>query len=201
MSSSTGEPWRGSEAAWLPVLGLLVSGAWEPWDDPDAAWLPVLGLLVSGAREPWGDADAARLLVLGLLVSGASELWEGPSPDWLAVLEPASSELALETVRGSKKVKDKASWGRMGQSGAPSPPGAERLCQAHPGHPLPGLATRWPQPRGTRVLCLLPVPRPAQLLHSQLAVLCFKLEQHLWVPSAAQEQHRSSCQGLGKQTG
>ena len=66
-------------------------------------------------------------------------------------------------------------------------------CQALPGP--------WPQPRATRALCLLPVPRPAQLSHSQLAVLFLKPEQRLWVPSAAQEQHRSSCQGLGRQTG
>ncbi|XP_009327548.1 PREDICTED: nucleolar protein 8 [Pygoscelis adeliae] len=84
---------------------------------------------------------------------------------------------------------------------------AEGLLEQR-GSAKPTLGTRWqalpgpsPQPRGTRVLCLLPVPRPAQLSHSQLAVLFVKQEQRLWVPSAAQEQHRSRCQGLGKQTG
>ena len=70
----------------------------------------------------------------------------------------------------------------------------------------PSLGTRWqalpgpwPQPRGRKVLCLLPVPWPAQLSHSQRVLLVPKLEQRRWVPSAAQELHSSSSQGLGKQ--
>ena len=90
------------------MLGLLVSGAREPWDSPDAAWLPVLGLLDSGAGDPRSCPDATWLPVVGLLVSGAGELWAGPDPDWMAVLGPASSELALEAVRGSRKVKGTA---------------------------------------------------------------------------------------------
>ena len=66
-------------------------------------------------------------------------------------------------------------------------------CQALPGP--------WPQPRGMKVLCLLPVPWSAQLSHSQLVLLVLKLEQRRWVPAAAQELHRSSSQGLGKQKG
>ncbi|XP_035748118.1 LOW QUALITY PROTEIN: nucleolar protein 8 [Egretta garzetta] len=42
-------------------------------------------------------------------------------------------------------------------------PSLGACCQALPGP--------WPQPRGTWVLCPLPVPRPAQPSHSQLAVL------------------------------
>ena len=48
-------------------------------------------------------------------------------------------------------------------------------------------------------VCLLPVPSPAQALHSQLVVLWPRLEQQRWVPCAAQEQQRSSSQGLGNQ--
>ena len=76
----------------------------------------MLGLLVSSARDPRDCPDAAWLAVLGLLVSGARELWEGPNPDWLAVLGWASSKLALEAVRGSRKVKGTApqAWSRIG---------------------------------------------------------------------------------------
>ena len=180
LPSSTGEPQEERDGSWMEVLGLLLSRAREAWDGPDDAWLALLGLLVSVAGEPWDGADAA----------------------WLAVLGPVSSELVLEAGRGSRKVKGTAPQvrGRRGQSSAASPLGAERLCQAHPGHALPGLAWLPAPAQGHWGLCLLPVARPAQLSHSQIVVLCFKKEQRLWVPSAAQELHRS-CQGLGKQTG
>jgi len=112
---------------------------------------------------------------------------------WLAVLGPAISVLALEAAgRGRKGMKMKLqhlsgiSWGRQTLAKPP------RAVAARP-----CLAPAWCHMAD----CLLPVPRPAQLLHSHVALVLLKWEHRRWVPSAAQELHRISCQGLGKQRG
>lgn len=69
-------------------------------------------------------------------------------------------------------------------------PGSERLDS--------GKAALSPCSPAACGLCVLPLSTPAQLAHSQVPALLVKLEQRRWVPSAAQERHRSSCQGLGK---
>ena len=51
LPSSTWESWDGSNATWLPLLGLLLSGTGELWDMPSTAWLGVLlTALGAGAR-------------------------------------------------------------------------------------------------------------------------------------------------------
>ena len=117
----------------------------------------------------------------------------GSRAPWLAVLGPAISVLALEAAgRGRKGMKMKLqhlsgiSWGRQTLAKPP------RAVAARP-----CLAPAWCHMAD----CLLPVPRPAQLSHSQVVVVLLKQEHRRWVPTAAQELHRISCQGLGKQRG
>ena len=76
--------WRtGWQIVLCSVPGLLLSVTWELWDGPGAAWL---------------------LALLRLLLSGAGEPREGPRASLLEVVGPASPRLALEAVRGDRKV-------------------------------------------------------------------------------------------------
>ena len=155
----------------------LCSGSWELCDVPNAAWL--------SGMEP--------------KVSGSMELLDGPGAGavWLAVLGAANSALALEAVRGGRKVMSlelqqqpsgicHPTWGRQTLA---------TVARALAGRPCLAPA------RCLAADCLLPVARPAQLLHSHMSVVLLKWEHCRWVPSAAQELHRMSSQGLGKQRG
>lgn len=64
------------------LIWLQSSSSWELCDGPEAAWMVGPDLMFS---HSWG-------------------LWDGPRPSWLAVLGLASYELALEAVRGGRKV-------------------------------------------------------------------------------------------------
>ena len=152
----------------------LCSGSWELCDVPNASWL--------AGMEP--------------KVSGSMELLDGPGAVWLAVLGPANSASALEAVRGGRKVMSlelqrprgicHPTWGRQTLAMVPQAVAA-RPCLA--------------PARCHASDCLLPVARPAQLVHSHMSVVLLKWEHCRWVPSAAQELHRISSQGLRKQRG
>lgn len=60
--------------------------------------------LLLGTPELCAGSDAAWLVVLEVLLSGITEPRDDPSPCWLVVLGPASSELALKAARGGRKV-------------------------------------------------------------------------------------------------
>lgn len=79
-----------------------------------------------------------------MLLSGVVEPWDGPSPCWLVVLGPASSELALEAVREGRKITKQTSSPSSGP--APISPWPERHWQGCPEDLLPGFA--WPQTSG-----------------------------------------------------
>ena len=155
----------------------LCSGSWELCDVPNAAWL--------SGMEP--------------KVSGSMELLDGPGAGavWLAVLGVANSALALEAVRGGRKV---VSLELQQQPSGICHPTWGRETLATVARALAGRPCLAPAQRHAAD-CLLPVPRPAQLSHSQVVVVLLKQEHRRWVPTAAQELHRISCQGLGKQRG
>ena len=155
----------------------LCSGSWELCDVPNAAWL--------SGMEP--------------KVSGSMELLDGPGAGavWLAVLGAANSALALEAVRGGRKV---VSLELQQQPSGICHPTWGRQTLATVARALAGRPCLAPAQRHAAD-CLLPVPRPAQLSHSQVVVVLLKQEHRRWVPTAAQELHRISCQGLGKQRG
>lgn len=87
------------------MLGLLLSGAAKLQDNPNDNWLWVLVQLFSSSVELQKDPSDTRLAGLRPLVSGAGELSEGPDAAWLLVLGPVRSDVALETVRGSREVR------------------------------------------------------------------------------------------------
>ena len=88
-----------------------------------------------------------------LLLSNVMGPMRGGSPCWLAVLGPALSTLLPEAARGDGKVSG------MGLRG--SHPSWAKGSGARP---------RLAPAQQHAAVCLLPVPSPAQALHSQLAV-------------------------------
>lgn len=101
--------------------------------------------------------------MLELPLSGAVEPWDGSRPRWLAVLGPVTSEMTLEAVRGSRVVSRTGLQPRLQSALGQRDVGQAApwtRCQALPG---PDLA-----------ICLLPVPMPAQALHSQASALLLR---------------------------
>ena len=127
------------------------------------------------------------------------ELLDGPGAGavWLAVLGAANSALALEAVREGRKV---VSLELQQQPSGICHPTWGRQTLATVARALAGRPCLAPA-RCLAADCLLPVARPAQLLHSHMSVVLLKWEHCRWVPSAAQELHRISSQGLRKQRG
>lgn len=183
LPSGTGALWHGPGGICLLGLGLLVSCAAGRRVCPDAAWLAVLGLLVSCAGGARVGPDAAWLEVLGLLDCCAGGARVCPDAAGLVVLGLLGS-----CVGGPSVCPDAALLEVLGLLGSCA--GGPRVCPDAAGLVVLGPASSELTPEE--------VPRPAQLSHSQLSVLFLKLEQRLCVPSAAQEQHRKSSQGLGK---
>ena len=93
-----------------------------------------------------------------LLLSNVMGPMRGGSPCWLAVLGPALSTPLPEAVRGDGKV---SGMGLQPQGGTGSHPSWAKGTGARP---------RLAPAQQHAAVCLLPVPSPAQALHSQLAV-------------------------------
>lgn len=123
------------------MLGLLLSGAAKLQDNPNDKWLWVLVQLFSSSVELQEDPSDTRLAGLRPLVSGAGELSEGPDADWLLVLGPARSDVALETVRGSREVRAEPARPRAAKARVVPPAPVEPSSLGTRCQPLPG---PWP---------------------------------------------------------
>jgi len=127
------------------------------------------------------------------VLSGPVKLWEGTDSSWLGVLGLASAELVREAGERDRNLS-RMNTQPQGRTGYQSSSGRETVARPRCAPAArPCLA---PVPRHA-ALCLLLVPTPAQVSHSQMFLLVAQKEQHRWVPSAAQELQRRSCQGLG----
>jgi len=116
-------------------------------------------MLLSGTRDLRSGPDGAWLVVPELLLSCPAETRAGSSPCWLAVLGPALSKLVLEAAGGDRKV---SRTDLQPQGGTGSHPSWAKGTGARP---------RLAPAQQHAAVCLLPVPSPAQALHSQLVVL------------------------------